>query len=78
MKVDKRVKSLIVVSKKFKTDGIIHHSLKFCDTYLFDVPILKEQLMAQGLSVLFIESDGGLGSLNQLKTRIEAFAEMIR
>jgi len=27
---------------------------------------------------LFIESDGGLGSLNQLKTRIEAFAEMIR
>ncbi|MFX0032142.1 MAG: 2-hydroxyacyl-CoA dehydratase subunit D [Candidatus Hodarchaeota archaeon] len=78
MKIEERAKNLIEISKKFKINGIIHHSLKFCDTYLYDVPKLKEILVDEGLNVLFIESDGTLGSINQLKTRIEAFSEMIR
>lgn len=78
MKIEERVKILTQISEKFDINGIIHHSLKFCDTYLYDVPKLKEILNDQGLNVLFIESDGRLGSLNQLKTRIEAFSEMIR
>ncbi|MFX1496918.1 MAG: 2-hydroxyacyl-CoA dehydratase subunit D [Promethearchaeota archaeon] len=78
MKVEKRAENLIMKSREFKVNGIIHHSLKFCDTYLYDVPKLKEILMDEGLNVLFIESDGTLGSINQLKTRIEAFSEMLK
>ena len=78
MKIEKRAEKLFEISKKFHTNGIIHHSLKFCDTYLYDVPRLRELLIEKGLSVLFLESDGSLGSLNQLKTRIEAFSEMIK
>lgn len=78
MKIEERAEKLIEISKKFNTNGIIHHSLKFCDTYLYDVPRLRELLIEKGLSVLFLESDGTLGSLNQLKTRVEAFSEMIR
>ena len=77
MNIEDRAKYLIQMAEKFDVDGIIHHSLKFCDVYLYDVPKLKELLVREGLSVLFIESDGGLGSLNQLKTRIEAFTEII-
>lgn len=77
MKIENRAAYIDKISQKFKIDGIIHHSLKFCDTYLYDVPQLKDLLNEKDLRVLFIESDG-FGSLNQLKTRIEAFSEMIK
>ncbi|MHA1509219.1 MAG: 2-hydroxyacyl-CoA dehydratase subunit D [Promethearchaeota archaeon] len=78
MQIKERAKQIINNSKKFKVDGVIHHSLKFCDTYLYDVPVLKEILKENGIPVLFIESDGGLGDINQIRTRIEAFSEMIK
>ncbi|KKL84862.1 hypothetical protein LCGC14_1960470, partial [marine sediment metagenome] len=77
MKIEERAAYINKISQKFKIDGIIHHSLKFCDTYLYDVPQLKDLLNEKDLKVLFIESDG-LQSMNQLKTRIEAFTEMIK
>ena len=78
MKIEDRAKNILNISKKYNANGIIHHSLKFCDTYLYDVPRLKELLIEKGLNILFLESDGSLGSLNQLKTRIEAFSEIIK
>ena len=78
MQIDERVDQICKMAEKFKADGIIHHSLKFCDTYLYDVPALKKFLNEKGLSVLFIESDGGLGDINQIRTRIEAFLEIIK
>ena len=78
MQIEERAKQIINRSKEFNVDGVIHHSLKFCDTYLYDVPALKEILKENGIPVLFIESDGGLGDINQIRTRIEAFSEMIK
>jgi len=78
MKIEDRAKNILNISEKYDANGIIHHSLKFCDTYLYDVPRLKELLINEGLNVLFLESDGSLGSHNQLKTRIEAFLEIIK
>lgn len=78
MKIKKRAEHIYKTAEKFKVDGVIHHSLKFCDTYLYDVPTLKSLLTEKGLNVLFIESDGGLGNLNQIRTRIEAFSEIIK
>ncbi|MBY9015507.1 MAG: 2-hydroxyacyl-CoA dehydratase [Candidatus Lokiarchaeota archaeon] len=78
MQIKERADQIIKNSEKFNVDGVIHHSLKFCDTYLYDVPALKKILVENGLSVLFIESDGGLGDVNQIRTRIEAFSEMIK
>ncbi len=77
MKIEERAANINEISEKFSIDGVIHHSLKFCDTYLYDVPPLKELLNKKNIKVLFIESDG-LGSTNQLKTRLEAFSEMIK
>ena len=78
MNINERANYIFETSKKFNANGIIHHSLKFCDPYLYDVPRLKELLIVKGLNVLFLESDGSLGSLNQLKTRIEAFSEILK
>lgn len=78
MRIEERVKTIIELVKEFKVDGIIHHSLKFCDTYLYDVPFLKNAFSESGIKTLFIEGDCTLGSFSQLRTRIEAFAEILR
>ncbi|MFX0049012.1 MAG: 2-hydroxyacyl-CoA dehydratase subunit D [Candidatus Hermodarchaeota archaeon] len=78
MQIKERAEKIYKNAIEFKVDGIIHHSLKFCDTYLYDVPTLKKILIEKGLNVLFIESDGTLGDVNQLRTRIEAFSEILK
>ncbi len=78
MQIKERADQIIKTSKKFNVDGVIHHSLKFCDTYLYDVPYLNEILVEIGLAVLLIESDVGLGDIYQIRTRIEAISEMIK
>jgi benzoyl-CoA reductase/2-hydroxyglutaryl-CoA dehydratase subunit BcrC/BadD/HgdB len=75
--IEERVKNIVNVAEEFDVRGIIHHSLKFCDTYLYDVPELKRHLADNGLKVLLVEGDCTLGSFGQLKTRIEAFAEVL-
>ncbi|MFH1538645.1 MAG: 2-hydroxyacyl-CoA dehydratase family protein [bacterium] len=77
MVIEERAKRIIEKSKEFDAAGIIHHTLKFCDTYLYDVPILKNALNDAGFQTLFVEGDCTLGSFGQLKTRIEAFAEIL-
>jgi len=77
MMMDERAQAMIDRARAFGARGVVHHALKFCDTVLYDVPELKRRLEAAGLSTLFLEGDGTLGSLGQLKTRIEAFAEVL-
>ena len=61
----------------FKVDGIIFYILRYCDTHAFDAPDLKEYLEGKGIPVLNIEEEYPIGSLSRLKTRVEAFLEMI-
>ncbi len=77
MLLEKRAEGIIEEVGKLNVDGVIYYSLKFCDTALYDVPALKKILNESNINVLFIEGDCTLGSFGQLKTRIEAFAEMI-
>ncbi len=76
--VEERTRRLADLVREFSADGVIHHSLKFCDTYLYDAPVVKQHLAESGIRALFIESDGTPGSFGQMRTRIEAFLEMIR
>lgn len=58
--------------------GVIAHSVKFCDPYFARMPLVQQTLKEAGLPLLIIEGDCSKGSLGQQKTRIEAFAEMLR
>lgn len=77
MLLEERVDGIKKNYEKFQADGVIYYSLKFCDTTLYDVPALKKILNESHIDVLFLEGDCTLGSFGQLKTRIEAFAEIL-
>ena len=58
-------------------DGVIFISLKFCDNALYFYPTLKLELNAINIPCLFLDLEYGKSSLGQLKTRVEAFIEML-
>ena len=63
--------------KTYAADGVVYTSVKFCDQHLYDAPYLAEKLRDEKIPVLFLENDYTWGNIGQLKTRIEAFVEML-
>jgi benzoyl-CoA reductase subunit C len=63
--------------KDFRVDGTILFIYKYCDPYGFEVPAAKNYIESLGTPVLYIEEEYSTSTLGRLKTRIEAFLEMI-
>ncbi len=55
-------------------DGVIYHTVKFCDNYSFDFARFKK---FSDKPLLHIETDTTLGSEGQIRTRVEAFLESL-
>jgi benzoyl-CoA reductase subunit C len=63
--------------KDFRVNGAILFIYKYCDPYGFEVPAMKSFIESAGTPVLYIEDEYSTSSLGRVKTRIEAFLEMI-
>ncbi len=72
-----RADELIATAREADADGVVFLFLKFCDPHLFDYPYLKQRLETAGLPCLMIELEGRRFSEGQLRTRCEAFIEML-
>jgi benzoyl-CoA reductase/2-hydroxyglutaryl-CoA dehydratase subunit BcrC/BadD/HgdB len=57
--------------------GVIGQTIKFCDPYLDRLPMVRETLYQAGIPLLLLEGDCTLRSIEQQRTRIEAFIEML-
>jgi benzoyl-CoA reductase/2-hydroxyglutaryl-CoA dehydratase subunit BcrC/BadD/HgdB len=60
-----------------KVKGLIFISLKFCDTMLYSFPLIKQRLLELKIPVLYLEIEYNNFSEGQLKTRVQAFLEML-
>jgi benzoyl-CoA reductase subunit C len=78
MDSDRRLDHVMSLAADFDVHGAICYTLKFCDTFLYDIPLLKERLDARNIPSLILDSDYTPGTMGRLKTRIEAFLEMLR
>jgi benzoyl-CoA reductase subunit C len=63
--------------KDFGVNGVILFIYKYCDPYGFEVPAIKSFIESTGTPVLYIEDEYSTSSLGRVKTRIQAFLEMI-
>ena len=72
-----RVEDIIRLAKEYKVDGVIDVNLKFCCLYDTEGYTVEAALKEAGIPVLGIETDYADEDSQQLKTRIEAFIEMI-
>jgi benzoyl-CoA reductase/2-hydroxyglutaryl-CoA dehydratase subunit BcrC/BadD/HgdB len=64
--------------KDFNTSGIIWYELLCCETYDAEAYYFAEKMGEQDIPMLILESDYSTAATGQLKTRIEAFIEIVR
>jgi benzoyl-CoA reductase/2-hydroxyglutaryl-CoA dehydratase subunit BcrC/BadD/HgdB len=58
-------------------DGVVFWYIKFCEPDAFDRPQLLARLGEEGIAATVVEIDLSIKSIESLRTRIQAFCEMI-
>ncbi|MCD6320606.1 MAG: 2-hydroxyacyl-CoA dehydratase [Candidatus Desulfofervidaceae bacterium] len=73
-----RIEHIITLAKEYEVEGVIHYTLQFCDPYLVEAYKVEKALEKTGIPILRIETDYSMEDIEQLKTRVEAFVEMVK
>jgi len=68
---------LVEKAKAADADGVLFWSIRFCEPDAFDRPQLSERLKQEGIPAVTLEMDLATGNFEPIKTRVEAFCEMI-
>lgn len=66
------------MARNLHANGVIHYALQFCTPYLVEAFRAKNAVEQAGWPYLRKETDYSLEDAGQLKTRVEAFIEMIK
>jgi bcr-type benzoyl-CoA reductase subunit C len=69
---------LIELVRDNHADGVVVCMMKFCNPEEFDYPIYKKELEAAGIPMLYLEIEQKMDSAEQIRNRIQSFAEMIK
>lgn len=75
--ISERVEYLKRKIDKTGARGVIFCMVKFCEPEFFDVPLMVQALKKAGIATLVIDSELHQGLSGQLKTRVQAFVEML-
>ena len=73
-----RLEHIEEMVKTYKADGVIHYGLQFCQPYLMEAIPVEKALEAKNIPCLRIETDYSAEDIGQLKTRVEAFIELLQ
>lgn len=73
----KRWEYLSKVIQDYQIEGVIFYNLKFCDTSMFELPILRERLQKNKIPSLFLEGEFSAQISGRNRTRIQAFLEVL-
>ena len=74
---DNRYARVVGAARGFAADGIVVQTMKFCDTWGVDAQIFVDKLREDGFEVLRLEREYTRGGIGQLRTRVQAFLEML-
>jgi len=75
---DERLDDIVRLAREYQVDGVVHYNLQFCHTYANEAVKVEKTLAEAGIPLLRIETDYSDEDAGQLRTRIDAFLEMIR
>ena len=66
------------LAREYDVDGVLYVYLKFCACYGLTKKDFIDRLQGNGLPVLDVSSDYSQSDHGQLKTRLEAFVEVLK
>ncbi len=73
---DERLENIKSMTKKLNAQGVIHYALQFCTPYMMEA--YKVEKAIGSTPFLRMETDYSMEDVGQLKTRVEAFLEMLK
>ncbi|QCQ23199.1 double-cubane-cluster-containing anaerobic reductase [Desulfoglaeba alkanexedens] len=73
-----RLEHIVDLARELEVKGVIHYGLSFCQPYAMESFKVEKALRNAGIPMLAVETDYSMEDVEQLKTRVEAFVEMIR
>jgi benzoyl-CoA reductase/2-hydroxyglutaryl-CoA dehydratase subunit BcrC/BadD/HgdB len=73
-----RLDHVLEMFETYHADGVVHYSLQFCHPYLMESMPVEKALEEKKIPTLRIETDYSQEDVGQLKTRIEAFIELLK
>ena len=73
-----RLEHIVEMYEAYKADGVIHYGLQFCQPYLMESMPVETALEEKNIPTLRIDTDYSMEDVGQLKTRVEAFIELIK
>jgi benzoyl-CoA reductase/2-hydroxyglutaryl-CoA dehydratase subunit BcrC/BadD/HgdB len=74
----KRLDFVLKLVKDFDVSGVIWYELLYCETYDSESYFFAQRMGEQNIPMLILESDYSTTATGQLKTRIEAFIEILK
>lgn len=63
--------------REYRVDGVILYIYRYCDPYGLEVPVIKGYIESLGIPLFYVEDEYSMSSISRLKTRIQAFLEVI-
>jgi benzoyl-CoA reductase/2-hydroxyglutaryl-CoA dehydratase subunit BcrC/BadD/HgdB len=77
LKTDRRLAKLDNLLTHFKANGLIYHTLRYCDPYTFKAKETKDVLALRDMPFLEIHTEYAGSDYEAIHTRVEAFGEML-
>ncbi len=75
---DERIEDILTLARGWAVDGVVHYNLQFCHTFANEAVKVERALAEEDIPLLRVETDYSDEDTGQLKTRVDAFLEMIR
>jgi benzoyl-CoA reductase/2-hydroxyglutaryl-CoA dehydratase subunit BcrC/BadD/HgdB len=73
-----RRRKLLEMARSFSVDGVLYQAFSGCQVYEMEHRAIAAALQAQGVPVMYIETDYSPDDMGQLSTRVEAFIESVK
>ena len=74
---DDRVTKVVDMAKEYNASGVVYNVLQYCHTYNIEAIKVDKALKKAGVPMLKVETDYGSEDVEQIRTRVEAFTEML-
>jgi benzoyl-CoA reductase subunit C len=75
--VGARLEHILGLVDRFRVDAVIEFNLKYCHPFLYEAPLVRRALEAREVPVTMLEVGHDRSGYGQLRTRIQAFIEMV-
>jgi len=75
---NERIEKVVQMAKEYHADGVVYNVLQYCHAYNVEAVKVGRALKAKGVPMLKINTDYSSEDVEQIRTRVEAFTEMLR